>query len=197
MDNTANDINDAGVIRQVLEGDVNAFELLMARYQGHVARIVIKHVPVDSAEEVAHETFVRAYQFLGSYRGDKPFDHWLSTIAVRCCYDFWREKYRNREKPAGVMPEDGDAWMNKLLSERSQASFAEQGQRNEAANLLNWALDRLSAEDRMVLTLTYLEGYSVAEAAELLEWSIPNVKVRSFRARRKLRKILLRAIPWD
>jgi RNA polymerase sigma-70 factor (ECF subfamily) len=197
MDNTANDINDAGVIRQVLEGDVNAFELLMARYQGHVARIVTKHVPGDSAEEVAHETFVRAYQFLGSYRGDKPFEHWLSTIAVRCCYDFWREKYRNREKPAGAMAEDCDAWVNKPLSERSQASFAEQGQRNEAANLLHWALDSLSAEDRMVLTLTYLEGYSVAEAAELLEWSIPNVKVRSFRARRKLRKILLRAMRWD
>ena len=197
MDNAANDINDAGVIRQVLDGDVNAFELLMARYQGHVARIVTKHVPVDSAEEAAHETFVRAYQSLGSYRGDKPFEHWLSTIAVRCCYDFWREKYRNREKPAGAMAQDCDAWMNELLSEHSQASFAEQGQRNEAANLLHWALDRLSAEDRMVLTLTYLEGYSVAEAAELLEWSISNVKVRSFRAKRKLRKILLRAMPGD
>ncbi len=66
----------------------------------------------------------------------------------------------------------------------------ETASRREAEDLLRWALDKLSATDRMVVTLTHLEERPVAEAAELLGMSVPNVKVRAFRARKKLREIL-------
>jgi len=85
--------------------------------------------------------------------------------------------------------------MDTLLSERSQESFAQHAQRREALSFLRWALDQLSPQDRTVLTLTYLEEYSVAEAAKLLGWSVPNVKIRSHRAKKKLRKILSEALP--
>ena len=197
MNRAPNDFADADVIRQVLEGNVDAFELLLDRYQGHVSRIVSKHVPRDTVEEVAHETFVRAYQSLNNFRASESFKYWLSTIAVRCCYDFWREQYKHRETPVSSMSRDCQEWIDKLLSERSQESFAGQTQRQEALSLLHWALEQLSAQDRMVLTLTYFGEYSVAEAAKFLGWSVPNVKIRSHRAKKKLRKVLSKALPGD
>lgn len=195
MNRAPNDFTEADIIRQVLEGNVDAFEFLLDRYQGHVSRIVLKHVPRDRVEEVAHETFVRAYQSLNTFKGKEPFKHWLSTIAVRCCYDFWREQYKHRETPVSSVSQDCQKWMDTLLSGRSQESFAQHDQRREALSFLRWALDQLSPQDRTVLTLTYLEEYSVAEAAKLLGWSVPNVKIRSHRAKKKLRKILSEAVP--
>lgn len=184
------DTSDASIIQEVLEGNVNAFERLLERYQAHVAGIVARHMPQERVREAAHETFIRAFRSLGTYRGKKPFKHWLSGIAVRCCYDIWREHYRRREVPISSISQEERAWVEDVVSGRSESEFLEQDGRRRAAGLLRWALDRLSAEERLVLSLTYFEGYSTAEAAELMGWSVSNVKIRSFRARRKLRGML-------
>jgi len=81
-------------------------------------------------------------------------------------------------------------WLEKTLSSESDLSFSEESRAKEAGELLDWALSKLSAKDRMVLELIYLEGLSVREAADLLALSVSNVKVRSFRSRKKLEKIL-------
>ena len=86
-------------------------------------------------------------------------------------------------------------WLEEAVSAQSSQSFHEQSLRKEAREILDWALDRLTAADRMVLELVYLEGYSLREAADLLGWSIANVKVRSFRSRKKLHKLITQAIP--
>jgi RNA polymerase sigma-70 factor (ECF subfamily) len=190
MNALVGDSSDAEIIGEVLAGNVNAFEALLERYECYVSGIATRHVPRESVREVAHDTFLRAYQSLKTFKGEKPFKHWLSKIAVRCCYDFWRAHYRNRERPISAISDEGRDWVAGVLSEASMESFTEHSSRSEAITLLHWALDRLSAEDRTVLTLTWLEGYSVREAAERLGWSVPNVKVRSFRARKKLRKVL-------
>lgn len=72
--------------------------------------------------------------------------------------------------------------------------FREEGLKKEASELLEWALSKLAPEDRMVIELVYLEGYSGREAANLLGWSVSNVKVRSFRLKRKLKSILKAAL---
>ena len=195
MHEVRNETSDAAVIREILGGNVNAFELLMDRYQGYVAGIVTKHVPRDRIQEVAHETFVRAYRSLETFQARTPFKHWLSRIAVRCCYDFWREHYRNREVPISSFPEEAHPWIESLLANRSDGSPDGHAQNREALSLLRWAMDRLSAEDRMVLTLVHLEERTSAEAADLLRWSVPKVKIRAHRARKKLRKALADAIP--
>jgi len=190
MNNTSDEFDESAVIRQIVNGNVNAFELILNHYQGFVTNIVLKHVPQDRVHEVAHETFVQAYKSLKTFKAKKPFSHWLSTIAVRSCYNFWREHYKHREEPLSSMSEDCQRWMDTALSKESYELFEEQAQKQEALGLLYWALDRLSPEDRTVLTLNYLEEYTIMETAELLGWSVPNVKVRSFRARKKLRAIL-------
>jgi len=183
--------DDAAIIHDILMGRVNSFELLLDRYQDHVSKIVRSHVPWDDAPEVAHETFVRAFQSLGGFRGIRPFKHWLAKIAVRCCHDFWRSYYQ-KERQVGGLPDDCQAWVDEVLADRSPEEATE---RMEARDLLQWALGQLSPDDRMVLTLTYLNEYSGTEAADLLGWSLARVKIQSYRARRKLRTILAKILP--
>ena len=81
--------------------------------------------------------------------------------------------------------------MDHVLEAESNDQFREQARRQEAAELLQWALRHLSAENRLVLTVVHLDGYSIREAAGLLGWSAVNVKVRAHRARQMLRTLLL------
>jgi RNA polymerase sigma-70 factor, ECF subfamily len=187
-----NDFDDALVIRDIFKGNIDSFEILMNKYQDHVSRIIRNHVPRDYAPEVAHDTFVQAYQSLRGFKGTGPFKHWLAKIAIRCCHDFWRGFYQQQGNRASPLPDDCRNWVEHLVTNQSQEGDA---QRIEARDLLQWALGQLSAADRMVLTLTHLNGYSVAEAAELLDWSVIRVKVQSHRARKKLRRILADTLP--
>jgi len=182
--------SDADIVRQVLDGNVDAFELLLARHKDHVLRVVGKHVPYEEVQETAHLVFIKAYQSLPTFKAKGHFVHWLSQIAVRTCYDYWRQHYRAREVPISTLSERHQDWLEKVTAEESAASFREESSRKEAREFLDWALDGLSPEERMVLELVYLEGLSGREAAELLGWSVANVKVRSFRARKKLQKVL-------
>jgi RNA polymerase sigma-70 factor, ECF subfamily len=186
-------VSDADIIQQVLDGKVNAFEGLLTRYQNTVHRIVKKHVPYDQVEEVAHDVFIRAYQSLPNCQERDNFNRWLSAIAVRTCYDFWRKQYREREIPLSTLSEQQQHWLEGMMADQADQAFQENDAREEAAKVLDWALNQVSAEDRMVIELVYLEGLSGKEAAKLLGWSVANVKVRAFRARKKLQKILTNA----
>lgn len=186
--------DDASVIGDILSGNINSFEILIDRYQDHVARIVGNHVPRDSWAEVAHDTFIQAYQSLKSFKGTSPFKHWLSKIAVRCCHDFWRDYYKRNKQLACPLPDDCSGLVSHLLLDQS---LEQEKDRIEARDLLQWALGQLSAAERTVLTMTYLNEYSLAESAKLLGWSIARVKIQAYRARRKLRKILSTILPPD
>ena len=190
MDTDSHSSADSEIVNQVVSGEVNAFEHLLKRYQAHVVRIVKKHIPFDKVEEVAQDVFVRTYQSLPTFKGDDGFKQWLSTITIRTCYDFWRKHYRYREIPLSSLSEKHQLWLEEATANSSSQSFYERDSQKEAREILDWALDRLSPEDRMVLELVYLEGYSIKEAAKLLGWSTVNVKVRSFRARKKLHKLI-------
>lgn len=190
MDTDSHSSTDAEVIDQIISGEVNAFERILKRYEAHVLRIVKKHIPFDKVEEVAQDVFIRVYQSLPNFKRDDSFKQWLSTITIRTCYDFWRKHYRYREIPVSSLSEKHQIWLEEATATKSTHSFEESYSQKEARELLDWALDRLSPEDRMVLELVYLEGYSVKEAASLLGWSTVNVKVRSFRARKKLHKLI-------
>ena len=184
------DLVDSQIIRQVLEGQVDAFEILLKRYQHQVFQIVGGHVPRAMVPEVASEVFIRAYKALPGYEGRNTFGSWLTGIAVRCCCDYWRKEYRGRETPVSALSANHRSWFNRILSEQSDEEFDQAQSRKEAKELLDWALQGLSADDRMVINLVYLEGLSVKEASHLLGWKAIKVKVRSYRAKAKLRQRL-------
>lgn len=190
MKTVAETMSDLDIIRKILDGKVNAFELLLEKYQDHVVKIVKKHIPYHEIEEVTHDVFIRVYQSLPTFKNTSDFKHWLSSIAVRTCYDFWRKQYRERELPLSSLPEKQQHWLETRASMEAHQTFSEAKDLQETKALLDWALAQLSPEDRMVIELVYLEGYAGKEAAKLLGWSVTNVKVRSFRARKKLEKIL-------
>jgi len=190
MQNDAVRSSDEEIVRQVLGGNVNAFESVILRHRVLVLTIVKKHVPEDAVEETAQEAFVRAYQSLPTFKGTGAFSQWLSSIVVRTCYDYWRKAYRSQEIPVSALTERHSEWLEEVIAQMPEEAPDERESQMEAREILNWALEKLSAGDRMVLELVYLEGHSVQEAAKLLGWSKANVKVRSFRARMKLEKLL-------
>jgi RNA polymerase sigma-70 factor, ECF subfamily len=190
MGNDFFDCNDAEIVRQVIAGNVNAFERLLEKYQNLVLSIVKKHAPRDQVKDLTQEAFIRAYQSLPTFKGGRNFQQWVSTIAVRTCYDFWRKHGRSREIPVSFLDPAHQVWLEAALSNKSSQSFHARDRQREAGEILDWALGRLSAADRMVMELVYLEGFTVKEAARLLGWSMANVKVRAFRSRKKLHKLL-------
>lgn len=183
--------SDEIIIQSVLKGNVDDFEGLVRRYQVYVLNMVKRHVPERDVEETAQEAIVRAYKSLPNYRGEgRGFKAWLSAVTIRTCYDYWRKAYRSKEVPISTLSDDHKLWIEKIIAEASEQGMREKAASDEALEVLDWGLNHLSAEDRMVLKLIYLEELSGREAARLLGWTTANVKVRAFRARRKLEKIL-------
>jgi RNA polymerase sigma-70 factor (ECF subfamily) len=181
---------DNDIVQRVLGGDTNAFAYLLERHEGLVLKIAARHAPADRVEEIAQDAFIRAYQSLPGYKQRGSFQAWLSSIAVRTCHDFWRKQYRSKEVAVGDLSNKSAVWLDKILARQSSDLWREQHERELAREVLDQVLSRLSAGDRMVLELVYLEELSVKEAAEQLGWSVTNTKVRAFRSRNKLRKML-------
>ena len=168
----------------MLAGDVNAFEELVHAHKAHVFKIAAGIVGADEVEEVAHEVFIKAFKDLSGYRKKAPFEHWLARVTVRTCCDFWRRKRRDRLMPVSM--EDLSFLEDRALkAERVESSAAQR-----ARDLLERVLQHLAPEDRLAFTLLYLEERPMKEVALELDWSVARVKIRSFRARRTLRKVL-------
>jgi RNA polymerase sigma-70 factor (ECF subfamily) len=137
-------------------------------------------------EDVAQETFLSAYQSLGSFKGTSPFENWLSAIAKRKCMDYWR---KNHLQQAGKRKMD-DKWMDMAQAVHAQEAFDGEVWRKEARGLLDYVLSRMEADERELLMSVYFEDMSMREAADLFGISVTNAKVRAHRARNKMRRLL-------
>jgi len=183
------------VIRAVLAGRADDFEILVDRHRARVAAIVSGHVPPDVVGEVAADVFLDAYRSLARYRPVRPFVHWLSRLATRRCCDFWRRRGRSREIPFASLSPEAQAWLDRAAAGEPDAGPSNDGPYGETAReALRSALEQLPAADRMALTLVHIDERPVREAAGLLGWSAANVKIRTHRARRKLRAMLRLAL---
>lgn len=183
---------DDEIVHQILNGNINAFEFLVNRYEFLILKIVKRHVPYNDVEEVVQDAFIRIYQALPSFKGKGKFKGWMSTVTIRACYDFWRKAYRSNEVPISALQDNHRKWLEDIVSEQSTQSLQEKISQKDALDLLDWALAKLGPKDRMVLELIYLEDLTGREAAELLGWSVANVKIRAFRSRKKLHKLLMK-----
>jgi RNA polymerase sigma-70 factor (ECF subfamily) len=131
-------------------------------------------------EELVQDVFVEAYLSLGGYGGRAPFGHWLARIATRVGYSYWKRQARRRRTETYSIEE----W------DRLRERPADGVEAVEAAELVHGLLERLPARDRLVLTLRYIDGCSVAETARRTGWTQALVKVQTWRARKKLQKLL-------
>lgn len=183
---------DAAIINRVLEGDINAFESLMARYEALVVTRVRYHVLADAIEETVQEVFLRVYKSLANCRERGRFKAWVSSIAVKTCYDQLRRQYRKRETALSTLSDDHQSWLEFMLADQSREAYERRLNQEEAHETLEWALSQLPPKERMVLELVHLQDLSVKEAGQLLGWSSTNVKVRAHRSRKKLKALLER-----
>lgn len=196
VEESGEESGDAEIVKRVIDGDVNVFGILLKRHKEHVLRIVGRHMEYEMVEETAHEVFVRAYKSLPTFEYKSDFKNWLSVIAVRTCRDYWRKTYRKKELPMSGLSDRHREWLENTLKNTAAGSLGNHGDdpdqnpQEEARELLDWALAKLSADDRMALELVYLEERSAKETAKFTGLSVTNVKVRVFRAKSKLKKIL-------
>ena len=185
------DWTDDALVAAAGAGDEAAFEQLFERHRRRVARIAGRFFSQrEQIEEIIQDSFTKVYFALKTYHGkhEASFRAWLTQIAVNSCYDQLRRTRRRSEQSAGDF---SDNEMHEFAGQlRAPSSDVESAlvSRDLAAKLLA----RLSPEDRLVLTLLDVEGFSVAEIAEMANWSVSKVKVRAHRARAHLRRIMQR-----
>jgi RNA polymerase sigma-70 factor (ECF subfamily) len=178
---------EAELITAVLQGDAASFEPLIERYSPRVFATARRYARRDSeVEDIVQEVWFKAFQKLKSFRGEAPFEHWLMRLAVRTCYDFLRSHQRNREATFSELTEPEEDWLERFMTQPETA--AENA--DAARQLVRRVLEHLTPPARLIITLLEIEDRSVKEISKLTGWSVPLVKVRAFRARAEMRKIL-------
>jgi RNA polymerase sigma-70 factor (ECF subfamily) len=178
---------EAELIAAVLKGDATSFEPLVQKFSPRIFATARRYARRESeVEDIVQEVWLKAYQKLNTFRGEAPFEHWLMRLAVRTCYDFLRGHQRNRETAFSELSEPEDDWLDRFIQQPDSAS-----ENSDAAKMLvERILAQLSPSGRLIITLLEIEDRSVKEISELTGWKVPLVKVRAFRARAEMRKIL-------
>jgi len=141
-------------------------------------------------EEAAQEVFLKAFTQLDSYEGRGSMEGWLTRIATNTCLNLIRAAKRRPEFTVSDLTEDENNWLDEKLSEVASELHHSAERNLVAVDLADRLLGALSAEDRLALTMIDGEDASVREVAEMTGWSESKVKVRAFRARRKVREAL-------
>jgi RNA polymerase sigma-70 factor (ECF subfamily) len=177
----------AGCLDRVRLRDQAAARELVEHLHPLVIRIVRSHLPRRvSEEDLAQEIFMKMFTRLAQYQGAVPFPHWVSRIAVTTCIDHLRAQKRRPEFRWADLSENEaevlDAVMTNENDVAANDSFA-------AHELVHKLLDQLKPDDRLVIQFLDLEQNTIAEICALTGWNTSLVKVRAFRARRKLRKL--------
>jgi len=178
---TESGLTDEKIIRDVIDGKDGAFVQLVERYRRKVFALAARFArDRDDLEDICQDIFIKIFENLDKFRNDAPFEHWLSRIAVRTCYD----ALRKRRKEKGNVPLDDIQYQ---LADRSGEEYLAAEQ---ARSIIEKGMTELKPAERLVITLLELEEKPVREVAQLTGWSETNVKVRAFRARQKLKRFL-------
>ncbi|KHK01534.1 RNA polymerase, sigma-24 subunit, ECF subfamily [Desulfovibrio sp. TomC] len=172
-------IDDATLARAAAQGDQKAFAALVDRHRPGVTHLATRFCQEPAGvEDLAQEIFVKAYLNLGGLRDWAMFRSWLHRIAANTCIDW----LRRRKAEVGLV-----GGLDESLPDEGELA---RGQAREAQRRLEAAMAVLGPKDRLLVALLGLEGKSVEEVAQLTGLSQVNVKVRAFRARRKLKAFL-------
>jgi RNA polymerase sigma factor (sigma-70 family) len=176
--------NDQQYIQQVLDGNTAAFAPLVKQYQTYVFTIAYQVLnDREAAEEVAQDTFIKAFRRLKDYRFEAKFTTWLYPIAKNTAIDYKRKKTRIT---ASI---DGDKSFYQVEDKETHGQFS-QLQAKQRSTYIQEMIQELPEEDGMLVTLFYLKEQSIEEIAEMIGLSASNIKVKLFRLRKKMKSTL-------
>ena len=188
--------SDTLLVERTIAGDQKAFELLVIKYQRRIQRLIGRMVrDVDLVEDIAQDTFIRAYRALSQFRGEAQFYTWLYRIAVntakKALMDLKRNPTVSENSFKSADDDETSPVENELTtSETPEAVLASK----EIAEMVNSAMDTLPEELRQTITLREIEGLSYEEISEIMSCPIGTVRSRIFRARetisQKIRPLL-------
>jgi len=172
--------SDQSYIEKVKNGDSNAFAFLINRYKSMTYTLAIRIVKShEDAEEVAMDSFLKAFQKIDSFKGESKFSTWLYTIVYREAITKVRKK---RIETAEV-----DDFVKDNYSEDQDFPQLEAMKEEEQKKYVRQAVDRLPEKDALIITLFYLNENSIEEIQQITDLTESNVKVKLFRARKKLK----------
>jgi RNA polymerase sigma-70 factor (ECF subfamily) len=177
---------DTLLVERARRGDKRAFEMLVVKYQRRIERLVGRMVrDADLVQDVAQETFIRAYRALPQFRGESAFYTWLYRIAVNTAKKALVELRRDPLVSESTLTADDDA--DETSRARNELTHAETPEAllasKEIAAVVNTAIEALSEDLRQAITLREIEGLSYEEIADLMNCPIGTVRSRIFRAR--------------
>lgn len=175
----------ADCLARVREQDDSAARALVEHLWPLVIKIVRSHLPRRTGEEdLAQEIYLKIFSRLDQYEARKPFEHWVSRVAVTTCLDALRAEKRRPEWRMADLGEEESEWLEYVTSdEKNEAPADGLG----AREIMTKLLQVLPEDDRLVICLLDLEQKSVAEIGEMTGWGASKVKVKAFRARKKLK----------
>lgn len=177
--------SDALLVERTVAGDQKAFELLVIKYQRRIQRLIGRMVrDVDLVEDIAQETFIRAYRALAQFRGEAQFYTWLYRIAINTAKKALMDLKRNPTVSENSFKSDDDDETSPLENELTSTETPDAVLASkEIAQIINQALEALPEELRMAITLREMEGLSYEEISETMNCPIGTVRSRIFRAR--------------
>lgn len=180
-------IDLAFCLQRVREKDEDAARDLVGHLYPLVIKIVRSHLPRRASEEdLAQDIFMKMFARLNQYSGNVPFPHWVSRIALNTCRDHLRAQKVRPEFRLADLSEDEATVLEAVLADEVTLT---PDHATGSSDLVERLLDRLVPDDRMILRLLDMEGHSIEEIRDMTGWNVSLIKVRAFRARRKLRKI--------
>ncbi len=173
-----------------MDGNTNAFEDLVLEYQKQVYHITLKMTgSEEDAFDLSQETFLKAYRSLSAFRGEASFGTWLYRMAANICIDFLRKKKRGGEKLISLDEEEEEG---RRPLELPDLRYEPQNalEKKEIRESVRAGLQKLPHEQRLILVLRDVEGFSYQEIADTLKIELGTVKSRIFRARAHLARLL-------
>ena len=181
--------------RQAQEGDESAFAEIVRRYSPRVFSVASRFFRQRSlVEEAAQEVFLKAFTQLGSFEGRGSLEGWLTRIATNTCLNLVRGAKRRPEFTVSDLTEDEQRWLDYQPVAGSEQTSVENNL--VATDLADRLLSVLSPEDQQALLMIDGEDASIREVAEATGWSESKVKVRAFRARRKVREAMEKLVGY-
>lgn len=184
--------HDSDIIAMILNGQKDAFSVLVQRYQAYVFTLAMRYVnnKREDAEELSQDVFIKAYRFLGDFKQTSKFSTWLYTIVHTTAISHLR-----KQKNSEILIEEDK--LTYLSDNKSQNTFHNTAEKRSVKEQLNKAIAQLGADEARVIHLFYQAEQSIEEISLITDMSLSLVKVKLFRARQKLKSILTQQLTHE
>ena len=174
-------------VERVRRGDMAAAHELVEHLTPLIRKIVCAHLPWRLApEDLMQDVFMKLFARLDQYAGVVPFEHWVARVAMNTCRDSLRGQKRCPEIRLADMTEEEVRALEAVVADEG---IPDSGTATGARELVDRLLSSVGPEDRLVLRMIDMEHRTAEEVRAVTGWSITGIRVRAFRARRKLRKL--------